>query len=425
MANSYPRGREPICPVCGVNPIRSDQSKRCKACRYANKPLPPGADTPSEPATPTESFTVKGDTGEVIKTTRERVRTLEDLIRVCEIDTAEWEVERWVANKWDMGMAPRAVGSTQPVIAELYQVKAWLKRKVAVVLARAELDAMKEDAKARALVYPPVERPKRTTGNMLEINLPDHHVGKLAWGKETGYEDYDVKIAERIFDEALAALIARTASYDYDRITFVVGNDLLHADNKQGTTTKGTQVTMDSRYPKTFTTVRRMIVRGVERLRSIAPVTVVIVPGNHDELSAWCLGDSLESWFHACSDVTIDNAPTMRKYCQWGQCMLMWTHGCNGRLENYPLLMASERPEMWGDTLYREAHTGDKHQRKLVELNGVAVRILPTLCATDDWHSKMHFVGNVRCAEAYIWNRDEGLIGTAVYTVPAGKDRAA
>jgi hypothetical protein len=416
MANQYPRGQEPPCPRCG-GPIRTRSAEFCAKCRGA---VP--ATSPAPSAVPTESAVYKGDDCEFTKTTHERVQTLEDLIRVCQIDTSEWEVDRWLANKWEMGSTDE---DGTPQTTELYQIKAWLKRKVAVVLARAELDAMKEDAKARALVYPAIERPARTTGNLLELNLPDHHIGKLAWGKETGYDDYDVKIAERVFDEALAALIDRTASLDYDRIVLVVGNDLLHADNKQGTTTKGTQVTTDSRYPKTFQTARRMIVRAVERLRGIAPVDVVIVPGNHDELSAWCLGDSLESWFHACPDVAVDNAPTMRKYYQWGHCLLMWTHGDNGKLENYPLLMASEKPEMWGATLYREAHTGDKHQRRLIELHGVAVRILPTLCATDDWHSKHQFVGNIRCAEAYIWNKDEGLVGTAVYTVPARQGEAA
>ncbi len=31
---------------------------------------------------------------------------------------------------------------------------------------------------------------------MLELSVYDHHFGKLAWGRETGHESYDLKIAE-------------------------------------------------------------------------------------------------------------------------------------------------------------------------------------------------------------------------------------
>ena len=79
--------------------------------------------------------------------------------------------------------------------------------------------------------------------------------------------------------------------------------------------------------------------------------------------------------------------------------------------------MATEVPHLWGQTSIREVHSGDKHQRRLEEFHGVAVRIMPTLCPPDMWHSENCFVGNIRSSEAFIWNKEEGLIGTAVYSV--------
>jgi hypothetical protein len=73
---------------------------------------------------------------------------------------------------------------------------------------------------------------------------------------------------------------------------------------------------------------------------------------------------------------------------------------------------------MWGDTVYREAHTHDKHQRKMIEMHGVAVRIMPTLCAPDDWHVENLFVGNIRSSESILWSREQGVIGTSVYNLP-------
>ena len=78
--------------------------------------------------------------------------------------------------------------------------------------------------------------------------------------------------------------------------------------------------------------------------------------------------------------------------------------------------MATERPEMFGATKFREAHTGHRHTDKVEEYHGVKVRILSALCPPDRWHAEHAFVGNLRRGEAFIWNKEEGLIGTASYT---------
>jgi hypothetical protein len=374
-----------------------------------------------------DSFEVKGDDAVLSKRTTERVRTLDDLIRVCEIDTDTWEVERWIANKWEMGSVDKA---KQPHTTELYQVKAFLKRKVVLIDARNEIkDLLKQAKQERAGVAHPFPTAEpQATGLMLEVSIPDLHAGKLAWHRETGWENYDTKIAEQVFDLALAALIQRTSQHQFERVLFVVGNDLLNSDNANNTTTKGTPQDTDVRFHKTFAVVRRMVVRAAERLRMIAPVDVVMVPGNHDTLAVWHLGDSLECYFHTYPDVNIDNSPTARKYYQFGKVMLLLTHGDDGRLPDYPLVMATEQPEMFGETLHREAHTGHRHKVQVDEYHGVKVRILPALCAPDAWHSKKTFVGNARAAEAFVWHRDEGLVSTAIYSVPAEsrkKKRAA
>jgi len=161
-------------------------------------------------------------------------------------------------------------------------------------------------------------------------------------------------------------------------------------------------------------------VETIERLASRAPVIVPVVPGNHDALGAWHLGDSLECYFHGNPNVAIRNEPTLRKYHRFGKVMLMFTLGNKGKLINYPQVMAAEQPEMFGATLFREAHTGDKHHTRVQEHYGVRVRISPALCAPDAWHAEHQYIGSQRGAEAFVWSADEGLVGTALYTVPKG-----
>jgi hypothetical protein len=369
-----------------------------------------------------DSTSATADGCEVSRIVPRRVRTLADLVEACEIDTETWEVERWVCNKWE---AAGKGDDGKMHVSDLYQVKAWLKRRVAVIAARAEIQSLINDAKLALKFRPATKAAKpKTTGYMLEVSIPDLHVGKLAWAEETG-GNYDSRIAERLFESALTALIERTSGYTFERILYVCGNDLLHSDSRQGTTASGTPLDTDSRFQKSFGIARRMTVRAIDRLHELAPVHVALVPGNHDTLSVWHLGDSLECWYRNTPGVTIDNAPTPRKYVHFGAVMLLLTHGDKGRRENYPLLMATEQPEMFGQTRHREAHTGHLHQLRVQEHMGVRVRIAPSLTAPDAWHSEHHFVGNQRAAEAFVWHKDEGLVGTACYTVPAGEGKDA
>lgn len=366
----------------------------------------------TESDTPSETNEISGDSW-TITLPRTRIHTLEELLDYCKVDLAIWDVDHFVVNKWEV--AAKDASKTLQV-EPLYQVKAWLKKKVHIVAAKRELEILKEIAKKSAPAPEPVKRPvARANGNILEINIPDIHFGKLAWHLETGYQNYDRGIAEEVYKRALENLLDRVSHFKFDEVLFIVGNDLFNSDDPEYRTTSGTIVTTDGRYQKTMYKVRELMVQSIERLRKIAPVRVMMVYGNHDQTSVWHLGDSLECYFHNYNDVMIENVPTYRKYFQWGKVMLMFTHGDKAKREDYPLLMATEQPQMFGSTKWREAHTGHLHHTKVNEHHGVRVRILPALCPPDDWHAENGYVGNLRSAEAYVWNREEGLVAQVYY----------
>ncbi len=366
---------------------------------------------PKEPkASEAEKYTFTENTGEIFlpKTT---IHTLEELLEYCKVDLSIWEVERFVVNKWEMGYATGPKTDREAKSKELYQVKATLVKRKEIVDARDEIERLKKefkkDAPYRKRVYPKLDV---LSGNMLEINVPDAHFGKMAWSKETGDRNYDTPIAAATFLRAVANLTEMAKGFNIEKILFVVGNDLLNSDDEQGRTTKGTFVSTDGRYQKTFITVRKTITEAIKGLSEIAPVEVVMVSGNHDNLGVWHLGDSLECLFANDANVTVRNEPTQRKYVRFGDVLLMLTHGDKGKREDYPLLMATERSKDFGETKYREIHTGHIHQTKLQEWHGIRVRILPSLSPPDAWHSENGFTGQQRNAEAYVWNKSHGLI---------------
>lgn len=361
----------------------------------------------------TETHEQQGDTWS-ISIPKTRICTLEQLIEHCKIDLAVWDVTRVQFNKWEVGAN---LGHGKIEVEPLFQVKAICVRRKDILAVKNEIADLKAEAKKSAIV---IKRPRYEPAedNMLEISLPDMHFGKLAWATETSWENYDLKIAEECYTKALSALLNRTSHHTYKQVCFVVGNDLLHSDNPQGTTTKGTRVSCDGRFQKTFQLVRNLMIASIDQLQEIAPVKVVMVPGNHDNQSLWHLGDSLECWFHKASHIQIDNEPRQRKYLRWGRVMLMFTHGDKGKREDYPLVMATEEPEMFGQTFWREAQTGHLHHKTLIEKHGVLVRQITALCAADDWHSENNFVGNIRSAEALVYSGQEGLISSATYSLP-------
>jgi hypothetical protein len=50
---------------------------------------------------------------------------------------------------------------------------------------------------------------------------------------------------------------------------------------------------------------------------------------------------------------------------KWGKVMLTFAHGDHVKRDKFAKLIASEQPKMWGETVFREVHTGDKHQSRM------------------------------------------------------------
>lgn len=408
------------------------------------KPAAPKADSESTKETHEQDY-AKGTWA--INIPKTRISNLDELVEHCKIDLEAWEVERCKFVVHEMGSKPPATTedvevnirntqgrivdtevqkkwvrySDEPVVTPLYSVTAFLKRKWAVAQARTQINKMREEALSYSPSFPCIIVPAtdgRGSGNVAEISPVDVHFGAHIWGKETGDADWDLKITGRAFREAVENLVLRTRSYRPEKYLLVLGHDQQNADNRQGSTERLTPQSMDTRYQKVFEVSRDHSKWAVDLLLGEAgEVEVFMVPGNHDPLSTWHLGDYLQAWYRQCKQVKVENSPSFRKYWEHGVNMLMLTHGNGGKLEEYGMTMAEEQPKMWGRTRWREAHTGDKHHRRTIEVKGATVRILPSLRPSCAWSSESGHTGSIRAAEGFVWNRAEGLIGTATHSI--------
>jgi len=363
----------------------------------------------------------QGTDSQVVTVVSDTVRTLEDALKTARVDLTVWDVERKVINKWDCA-AKRKQGFE---VVELWQVKVWLQRKTP---SRDEnvVQALVQKLKAFTPAIPPVNHrrlPVRAEHFMLEVSPMDLHVGKYCWAAETG-TDYDLKIAGEDFMHALETALSYVHAFPIGQVLFPVGNDLIHVDTPEGTTAAGTRQDVDTRWQKLYMKTYDLMTLAINRLRLLAPVKVLVIPGNHDTQLCFTMGHSLECTYRNARDVDVDNRPTRRKYFRYGVNLLGFTHGHKEKKASLPLIMAQECPADWAAATTKEWHVGHLHKRALDKYTagdshqGVGVRILPSLSGTDAWHAEMGYVKGPRALEAYLWGLTSGYAGHFSANVP-------
>ena len=347
----------------------------------------------------------------------QRIQTLEDAVAFAKVDLAVWRVKSWECTGWEVGMKLREfdggkVKGERPITRPLWRVSLKLER----LLAKPIHDAIAtifDRMKGHEPNYQSLSNRSTSIGepHLCVVDLVDVHFGKLAWAAETG-QDYDLKIAESVYRDAVQRIIHRTSGFRVAEWLMPIGSDFLHVDGLNGMTTAGTPQDVDGRIAKVLGTAFQAVVWAVEELAQYAPVYAVWVPGNHDRLLSWCLSQSLAAWFRSTDRVHVDYSPTSRKYHPFGKVLIGLTHGNQEKHSSLPVIMATERPHDWAASTVREWHVGHLHKARRVDYvgldthDGVPVRTLRSLSAVDAWHFRKGYVGTERAAEAYLYSRD-------------------
>jgi len=267
----------------------------------------------------------------------------------------------------------------------------------------------------------PLTPVKSNSNSLLEISIPDLHIGKMSYREETG-EDYDLSIATSRFKTAISELLSRVNLSSVEKIVFPIGNDLINVDNDNNTTFSGTPQDCDSRFSKMVKVAKELLVSTIQDLSKIAPVDVVIVRGNHDSTITFLIGEILDAWFHNDPNISVDNSPKWRKYYQYGNNSFMYTHGDKEKHTDLGLIFATENARLWADTNYRFVKLGHLHKYKKTDYvttdtyNGFQVEILPSLSATDEWHNSKGYLSNKQ-AKAFLYDKHKGEVAQFTYTV--------
>jgi len=235
-------------------------------------------------------------------------------------------------------------------------------------------------------VYKPRKVPAaQTSDQMACYMLGDPHIGCYAHAAEAG-ENFDVKIAREDLLNATSRLVEVAPKTDVALIANL--GDFFHADNRANTTTRGTPVDVDTRWPHVLQAGCMLMVDLITLALSKHPtVKVVNCIGNHDDHSSVMLSAFLAAYFHA--EPRVEVLPTTNKfhYVRHGKVAIGLTHGDTVKLQALAEIMATDQAALWADTEHRYWYTGHIHHTTKQELRGCVVESFRTLAGRDAWHT--------------------------------------
>jgi hypothetical protein len=316
-------------------------------------------------------------------------KTPEDIIEILGIDTKEWKLSQyWNKQKYDHWVVSALVTKLKPTAVD----------NLALAIERYQPSE-----------YLVTQCPRINIRSKAEycgvFSVQDVHFGK----------QNNNNVVDRFREAIVEVSYKASRAYNLDILYYVVGGDLLNADTFNKTTTKGTPVENDMDPIEAYKEAYDAVVWSIHQLKEACEKLVVVyVPGNHDRLSSWHLAHALEKSVQI-EGVEFDTVYSERKVHLFGHNFLAFEHG-DVNTSNSDRVYAAEFPEEWGATTYRTLYTGHYHQKKTSvfvtenEINGFAVKIMPSLSNSDYWHYHNKYVGSKKAAVLEVHEIDDGKV---------------
>lgn len=351
-----------------------------------------------------------------------RIKTVEQALEKAEVDLSIWEVDRVQVNSWEVGRkniqsnieynGKEKFGTEKDSgkfnVQELWQVKVWLKKKTRSILKEALESLTRELRNNPVSIYNKAPEKSSYRDHLLEVSLFDFHFAKQCVNGE------GLEFSRELYPKTIETILNRVQREKIERILLPIGNDFFHVNGFNKTTQKGTPQDLDGDFFTMYKEGCASVLEGINLLRSVAPVDVIWVPGNHDFETSFFLCSYLDAFFHKDVYIDIDTRPIPRKYYHYGVNLLGFTHGNEEAHRDLPSIMMYENKESLKGKETFEWHIGHKHKKNETRFNAgvthgnVYIRVLPSLCGTDYWHFKKGYVGGQRTSESYLWSKEFG-----------------
>jgi len=278
---------------------------------------------------------------------------------------------------------------------------------------RAAVEGFKDEI-PRADAVVPV--PLWTSSDLLcQYTITDVHLGCLAWHEETGNDDYDLTIAEKLLEDWFAAAIdmaprAQTA-------IFAQIGDFLHHDSHESVTPAHHNVLdADSRFQKMVRAAIRLKRKIVARLLTKHEFVYLIdADANHDPASGTWLREMEAAHYENESRVFVDQSAGTYYVHKHGDVSLFFHHGHKRGVKDVDTVFAGRFREIYGSTKFSYAHLGHRHNDELRTTNLMKVEQHETLAAPDAYAANKGYLSG-RSAKVIVYHKSFGEVSRLVMT---------
>ena len=333
-------------------------------------------------------------TGEIIFNSAEEIRSLDELIAKCKIDTDKWEITKYVQNYWGNSKTPH------------WQVKAWMTNKSTEQLFQDSfVEFLKEYQPTSGQVPYPIQNTDKPLASLI-INKQDSHLNKFDI-------DGDNDISKRFSNilQKVEVIVDQASLSNYiDTVYYIIGSDEFNSEFTE-TTTKGTPQQNILTYHDSFKRICEHEIAMIKMLLEKAiNLEVIYVAGNHDEFVGWHMITWLDAYFKSNLRVTFDCSPKYRKYVSYGETAMMFNHGDAMKPAKLASIFPIEFREEWSNNKNFYIFTGDKHHEISIDFGGIKFYQIPAFSnAKSSWDEKNGYTGARAEVTGFLIDFEQGM----------------
>lgn len=255
----------------------------------------------------------------------------------------------------------------------------------------------------------PVVAPESVMADLCAVYpLMDAHVGMMAWGRETGAQDYDLAHAAKDMRHAFAKVLAMTPAAQ--QAVLLIGGDYFHSDdNRAETPASRHKLDVDGRFWKVLDIGIGIIAETVHQLlQKHARLLVRVLRGNHDPHSSMTLNFALAERYRNEPRITVEKDPRDLFMMQWGKCAIFAHHGDKSKPQQMALYLSDVCP-FWSQTRHRHYLTGHVHHDHAKDLGPLRFESLRAFCPPDAYAAGMGYGGR-RALQSITFHKQDGLV---------------
>lgn len=249
--------------------------------------------------------------------------------------------------------------------------------------------------------------------NCLVLPIADLHWNLLSTAFITGNE-YNRKIATDNFYKIINDTCKRIENKKISKIILVLGNDMFNANGIDGETFKGTPQNNETHIFNAYIELFDIIVNGIERLKSVAPIDIIFVTSNHDKEIQFYFMFNLNTHFRLDKNITVDYSPLPRKYYKFGNNLFVFSHDM--KINDVANIVLDEGREYLDGVDNIEVILAHLHSETVKQDHNITIRRLSTTSGNSAWSNDKGY-GAKKTHQSFIYNDKTGICDCLYVTV--------